>query len=247
MKKNEPAQIVILAGGLGTRIRPLTDQIPKALIPIRGIPFIHYQLKWLAHCGVRKIILSTGYLGHLIEEFVGNGSRWGVDVTFVNEGKNLRGTGGALRLIYDRGLLQEKFFVTYGDSFLPIDFQDVWNTFLNRSEPALMTVLKNSEKWDTSNSCFQDGRIPLYDKWANPKPPEMKYIDYGLSAFKPEVIERIPSDTKFDLAKLLHELSVKGKLAGYEVQERFYEIGSLQGIQDFEDYVGEAPPPLFSS
>jgi MurNAc alpha-1-phosphate uridylyltransferase len=236
----EGIQIVILAGGLGTRLRPLTDQMPKAMIPIHGKPFVHYQLKWLAQSGVTDVILSTGYLGYQIHDYVKDGSAWGLKVQFVDEGKNLRGTGGAIRYIYDHDLLADKFLVTYGDSFLPIDFQNVWDDFNQRAQPALMTVLRNGEKWDASNVCFDGKLVTLYDKKIQPKPPEMHYIDYGVSAFRKEIIAaRIPKEEKYDLATLFRELSVEGLLSGQEVKERFYEIGSMQGIDDLEKYLKE--------
>jgi MurNAc alpha-1-phosphate uridylyltransferase len=234
----DPIQIVILAGGLGTRLRPLTEQIPKAMIPILGKPFMDFQLRLLSRCGIQEVILSTGYLGEMIKEFVRDGRDWNLKVTYVNEGKNLRGTGGALRLIYDHGLLREHFLVTYGDSYLPISYRDIWQEFSKRTEPALMTVLRNGEKWDASNSCFDGENVTLYDKKIQPKPKEMQFIDYGLSAFSKALIgQEIPKDQKFDLATLLNQLSINKQLAGLEVKERFYEVGSLQGIQDLEAYL----------
>jgi MurNAc alpha-1-phosphate uridylyltransferase len=239
VNSDEPIQIVILAGGLGTRLRPITNQIPKAMIPILGRPFIDFQLKLLARSGIQKVILSTGYLGHMIEEFVRDGRDWNLEVTYVNEGANLRGTGGALRLIYDRGLLHDRFLVTYGDSYLPISYKDVWQDFSKRAEPALMTVLQNGEKWDKSNACFDGKNVTLYDKKILPKPSSMQFIDYGLSALSSAIIgQEIPKDKNSDLAVLFNRLSIHKRLAGMEVKERFYEIGSIQGIQDLETYLG---------
>jgi NDP-sugar pyrophosphorylase family protein len=240
MSKNQvqPVQIVILAGGLGTRLRPLTDQMPKAMIPILGKPFIDYQLQLLARNGIDEVILSTGYLGHQIEDYVKDGRQWKLKVSYVNEGANLRGTGGALRLIVDQGLLHERFLVTYGDSFLPISYMDVWRDFITRSEPALMTVLRNAEKWDASNACFDGRFVTLYDKKIQPKPAHMQFIDYGLSAFQRSIIQSaIPKDEKVDLSLLFSQLSIQGQLVGYEIKDRFYEIGSMKGIEDLEGYL----------
>ncbi len=240
-------QIVILAGGLGTRLRPLTDQIPKAMIPICGKPFIHHQLTWLSSCGIEDIILSIGYLGHLIEEFVEDGKKWNVKVRYTKEGPQLRGTAGALRLIDEHGFLNPKFLVTYGDSFLPIDFKAVWNFFYDRSEPALMTVLRNNEQWDKSNACFTGDHVTLYDKSTTlSKPDNMQFIDYGLSALSKELIQtEIPRQNhpneKSDLADLFHRMSISNQLLGYEVKQRFYEIGSMSGIQDLEKYLLSTP------
>lgn len=232
-------QTIVLAGGLGTRLRPSTEKVPKALIEVAGRPFLDHQLEWLARCGVGDVVLSTGYRGEMIREFVGDGHGWGLRVVHVDEGDDLRGTAGALRLIADRGELRDRFMVTYGDSYLPIDFGMVWNHFLSRSEPALMTVYENGERWDSSNACFDGENVTRYEKGAPvPKPPGMHYIDYGLSAFRKTVIlEEVPPGAKADLAGLLHRLSVRGDLAGYEVTQRFYEIGSPQGIRDLEEFL----------
>ena len=231
-------QIVILAGGLATRLRPLTETIPKALIPIHNLPFVHYQLDWLARCGITRVVFSIGYLGHLIRDFVQDGARWGLKVQYVDEGSELQGTAGALRLALDQNLLEDRFLVTYGDSFLPIAFHELAEQFCKQSRPALMSILKNDEKWDTSNVCFDGDAVTLYDKkHPSPKPKAMQYIDYGVSAFQKAVIEsQVPSGQKADLADLFHKLSTQNLLAGYEVKERFYEIGSHSGIHDFESY-----------
>jgi NDP-sugar pyrophosphorylase family protein len=231
-------QCVILAGGLATRMRPLTETIPKALIVARGRPFIDYQLEWLAQVGVTEVVLSVGYRGEMLQEYVGDGSRWHIPVRFVDEGKDLRGTAGALRLALDVGALHEEFLLTYGDSFLPIDFAAVWQAFQRAQSPALMTVFHNAGLWDSSNVVLEHGRV-LYDKQRQVRPvADFQYIDYGLSALKRSVIaERVPANVKADLAGVFHALSVEGQLAGYEVTARFYEIGSPAGLLDFEQWL----------
>jgi NDP-sugar pyrophosphorylase family protein len=233
-------QCVILAGGMATRMRPLTDNIPKLLIPVHGRPFAYHQLNWLKKKGVTEVLLSIGYLGDQIREYVGEGERFGLKVEYVDEGTELRGTGGALRLAFDEDKLQENFMVTYGDSFLTVDYQDVFSKFLFSGKSALMTVFQNNGKWDTSNVWFENHAVTLYDKYK--KHPEhagkLQYIDYGLSAMKREVVEeRISSNTKSDLADLFYQLSREGELEGCLVKERFYEIGSPEGLSDFTKYV----------
>jgi NDP-sugar pyrophosphorylase family protein len=231
-------QIVILAGGLATRMRPVTEKIPKALIPVNHLPFVHFQLEYLAKQGIKRVIFSVGYKGEMIQDYVGDGSRWGLEAVYTHEGKNLLGTGGAVRLAFDQGLLDEEFFVIYGDSFLPISFQEVWDAYQRGNEPALMTVLENAGKWDTSNVCFENGRVVLYDKKISPKPPSMKFIDYGLLILNRDLIsQRISSGLKYDLSDLLHQLSVDQLLQGFEVKSRFYEIGSFSGLEDFKEYI----------
>lgn len=233
-------QCVILAGGLATRMRPITEKIPKLLIPIEGKPFAYHQLHWLKKKGVTEVLLSIGYLGEQVREYVGDGKKFGIKVEYVDEGTNLMGTAGALRLALDEDKLHDNFLVTYGDSFLPVDYQDIFSQFLFCGKPALMTVFKNEGKWDSSNVWFENNTVVLYDKHG--KQPEnakkLQYIDYGLSALTKEVIEeQVPAKTKADLAALFYDLSMKGELAGYLVKERFYEIGSSSGLADFTQYI----------
>jgi NDP-sugar pyrophosphorylase family protein len=235
-------QCVILAGGLATRMRPLTETVPKALIPVAGVPFIDHQLAWLADHGVTDVVLSIGYRGEMLRDHIGDGGRFGLTVRFVDEGTELRGTAGALRLALDRGALDPGFLMTYGDSFLPIDFADIWRRFQASGAPALMTVFHNGGRWDDSNVIFRDGRIVLYDKHHATRPAaDFDYIDYGLLALKREVIaDLVPppsTGSKADLAPLFHELSRRGDLAGVEITQRFFEIGSPAGLQDLERWM----------
>jgi NDP-sugar pyrophosphorylase family protein len=222
-------QCVILAGGLGTRMRPLTDTLPKTLLPVGGRPFAWHQLAWLARHGVTEVVYCIGHQGDKIRRY------WEAEpspipaLRFVDEGEQLRGTAGALRLAIEEGALDESFFVLYGDSFLPIDFAPVWSAFESSRAPALMTVLRNQGRWDSSNVVYSNGVVNLYDKRA--AHAEMQYIDYGLSAFRRFVIEK---STELDLSAIFHRLSLAGELAGYEVTQRFYEIGSPQGLRDLE-------------
>ena len=231
-------QCLILAGGLATRMRPLTETIPKALIPVEGRPFIDHQLAWMAARGVTQVVLSVGYLGDAIRQHVGDGGRYGLAARIVDEGPNLRGTAGAVRLAYDEGVLEERFLLTYGDSFLPIDFAAVFNHFRASGAPALMTVYRNQGRWDTSNVIFDGRMVTLYDKQRRTRPPEdFAFIDYGLSALTRGAVEKIPAGQKADLAELFHGLSLRGELAGWESPERFYEIGSPAGLADFTQWV----------
>lgn len=226
-------QCVILAGGLGTRMRPFTDSCPKTLLPVRGRPFAYYQLQWLAAQGVHEVVYCIGHRGDLVRRY------WALEappvrsVRWVDEGDQLRGTGGALRLACEQGALEESFLTIYGDSFLPVRFAPIWQAFQAADSPALMTVLRNQGRWQQSNAIYQDGRVILYHKAGS---PAMQYIDYGLCAFRRGLFENITAEV-FDLAALLHELSMHGKLAGYEVAERFYEVGSREGLEDLEQYL----------
>ncbi len=229
-------QCLILAGGLGTRMRPYTEAIPKAMIPVAGKPFIHYQLKLLASQGVQSVVLAIGYLGSHIRDYVQDGRAWHLTVDYIDEGKDLLGTGGALRLACDSGLLNNEFFVMYGDSYLRAPFVEIKNAFSRLGNPALLTVFKNVGLWDKSNVIFDKERVQLYDKWSTHS--KLEYIDYGLAVFQRTIIGQFfPAGEKGDLAHMLHDLSLKGLLAGFEVKERFFEIGSRDGLSSFETWV----------
>jgi MurNAc alpha-1-phosphate uridylyltransferase len=232
-----PLQVVILAGGRGTRMRPFTDDVPKALVPVAGQPFVHRQLALLAREGVREVILSIGYRGEMIRTSVGEGDGFGLRVRYVDEGTGLRGTAGALRLCLERAALDQSFMVLYGDSYLPIALAPVAAAFNDAGRPALMTVLRNDGRWDRSNVIFEEGDLQLYDKRRTD--PRMHHIDYGLSVLSRSVIERVPAGAPADLADLYHDLSRAGELAGHEVARRFYEIGSPEGLRDLEAFVLE--------
>jgi len=230
-------QVVILAGGLGTRIRAISGTLPKALIPIVGIPFIFYQIEWLQRNSVTDILVSIGYGASqihqaLTERFPDH------HIVCCDEGEALRGTAGALRFAGDQGLLQDSFVLLYGDSYLPISIDPLWRASESGRLPT-MSVLRNNGRWDRSNVIFQNGLIELYDKRvADPVAAGMMHIDYGLSVLRRNLIDRfVPSGSVMDLADILTPLSRAGQLRGHEVYERFYEIGSVHGVRDFEAYV----------
>lgn len=224
--------VAILAGGLATRLRPITETIPKALVDVAGKPFVVRQLEYLYAQGVRDVVLCVGYLSEMIQDVVGTGERYGLQVNYSFDGPKLLGTGGALEQALP--LLGEHFFVLYGDSYLPMDFSAVQDAYVQSNRPALMTVLKNGDRWDKSNVLFVDGKLVEYNKRA-PR-PEMAYIDYGLGLVSANVFDTNPIDSPFDLADVYQDLSVKGQLAGLEVHQRFYEIGSYSGLKEAEEY-----------
>jgi N-acetyl-alpha-D-muramate 1-phosphate uridylyltransferase len=225
--------VAILAGGLATRLRPITETLPKALVEVAGRPFVAWQLRYLHSQGVSRVVLCVGYRGEQIEAVVGDGSRYGLRVEYMFDGPRLLGTGGALRRALP--LLGHAFFVLYGDSFLPVNFSDVEKAFFSQGKPALMTVLQNRNRWDKSNVCFADGAIVEYNKHA--PGPEMGHIDYGLGVISAGILMRYSDGDVFDLADVYHQLSVTGDLAGFEVHERFYEMGSPNGLAETEAYL----------
>ena len=224
--------VAILAGGLATRLRPITETIPKALVNVAGEPFIVRQLSYLRQQGISEVVLCIGYLGEMVREVVGSGERFGLKISYSKDGPNLLGTGGALAKAIP--LLGDHFFILYGDSFLPVDFSMVQKAYIECGKPALMAVLKNQNQWDKSNVLFVDGRLIEYNKHA--LRVDMTYIDYGLGVLSASVLKHRRIGHTFDLADVYRKLSLQGQLAGLEVHERFYEIGSHTGLKETEDY-----------
>ncbi len=237
-------QCLILAGGLGTRMRGLApdlDNTAKALLPVRGRPFADYQLTWLAGQGVRRVVYAIGHRGGQIRDFVGDGGRWGLDAAYSDEGEAGLGTGGAVRLAVDEGVVGDKsgggFLVLYGDSYLTIDIGAVWAASGEGAKP-LMCVLKNNGRWDASNAVYEDGRVTRFEKGRDGKGGGMDYIDYGLSVLNGDIVrEHIPAGAPFDLAQVHRQLAEAGELLGFEASVRFYEIGSPEGLADLEAYL----------
>lgn len=228
-------QCVILAGGVGSRMWPETRTVPKTLLPVLGTPFADWQLTWLASSGIDSVVYSVGYLGGQVRDYVGDGSEWSLSVVYVDEGEDLRGTAGALRLALDSGVLEEDFLVLYGDSWLQVDPAAVLRSLRGGREPALMTVHRNEGRWDTSNVIFDGSRVVRYAKGLLEQPAEMCWIDYGLTALRRSVLaERVPAGIVYDLAPVLSDLAVEGMLAGLDVPNRFYEIGSPKGRAELE-------------
>lgn len=224
--------VAILAGGLATRLRPITETIPKALVDVAGEPFICRQLDYLHAQGVHRVILCIGYLGEMIQKVVGDGSKFGLEVSYSPDGPVLLGTGGALKQALP--LLGDQFFVLYGDSFLPVDFESIERAFVDSKKAALMTVFKNDDRWDKSNVLFREGKLVEYNKHLPRQ--DMTFIDYGLGVLTIHTLDVYTVGQAFDLAEVYHALSLKGQLAGYEVRERFYEIGSHSGLKEAETF-----------
>ena len=214
--------VAILAGGLATRLRPITEKIPKSLVPIAGKPFLAHQLELLHARGIRHAVLCIGYLGEMIQREFGNGSNYGIrlDYSFDSprrsdlprrseaetgakaDGPKLLGTGGAIQRALP--LLGDEFFVLYGDSYLPVEYRPIAEFFRRSGKLGCMTVYRNEGRYDASNVVFRDGEIAVYDK--KTRPPEMRHIDYGLSLFKAAAFGSYSTDQPFDLAGVMGKL-----------------------------------------
>ena len=225
--------VAILAGGLATRLHPVTEKVPKSLLPIAGRPFIHWQLSLLAQQGIDEVVMCVGHLGGQIQAAVGDGSGFGLTVRYSCDGDTLLGTGGALRRALP--MLGAAFFVLYGDSYLRCSFAAVQAAYEASAALGLMTVLCNQDRWEKSNVLLREEKVAEYDKHS-PR-PGMRHIDYGLSILSRQTLEGKPVNAAFDLADLYCELASRGELAALTVDERFYEVGSVAGIEATESYL----------
>jgi MurNAc alpha-1-phosphate uridylyltransferase len=226
-------QVAILAGGLATRLRPLTTTTPKSMILVYGKPFLEYQLEFLKQDGIKDIVLCVGYLKEKIESYFGNGSQFGVHIQYSVEERSLLGTAGALRNALD--LLDDTFFVMYGDSYLFLNFNEIWRYFHQFEKSALMVVYKNENRYDRSNVSINGNFVQNYNK--TEPTPDMEYIDYGVSLLRKKVLESIPENEYYPLETVFSSLIAHQELLSYPTNQRFYEIGSKEGLKEFQNYI----------
>lgn len=235
MPEPKEIQVVILMGGLGTRLGYMTKKCPKAMMDVKGEPFFNYQLRILKLAGFCKFVFLVGYHADMIENYYQDGNSFGVSIQYSYDGRTLLGTGGAVRRAYD--ILEDDFLLLYGDSFMDIDFREtIYRYYWGKQQGnrALMTILENRNHLDKNNVLFQHGKIILYDK-VHPQ-DEMDHIDYGVSMFEKELfLEYLPTQF-FDISLVQNQLSKEGKLTAHEVMNRFYEIGSPESLEEFREY-----------
>lgn len=225
--------LALLAGGLASRLGVLTERVPKSLLQVAGEPFIAHQLRLIVAQGIRDVVICCGHLGGMIADFVGDGERFGCRVRYSFDGPLLLGTGGAI--LKALPLLGSRFGVMYGDSYLSASFVPVLEEFERSGKAALMTVFRNDGRWDTSNVEFVEGRIVRYEKGA--RYGEMRHIDYGLGIYSARAFAGSPMGSEFDLSELQRDLIARGAMAGFEVTERFYEIGSSAGLAETDAFL----------
>lgn len=228
--------LALLAGGQATRLYPLTEAVPKSLVPVAGEPFLAHQLRWLAGQGVRNVVICCGHLAEPVRDFVGNGEQFGVRVVYSEDGERALGTGGAIR--HALPLLGKKFLVMYGDSLLGARLGAMWDAFGAQRCAGMMAVYRNENRWDASNVEISGGRVARYEKGL--RDAELTHIDYGVSAFRAEAFAGFEDGQVFDLGLVFQALIAGGELACHEVRERFYEIGSFEGLRETEEMLLQA-------
>ena len=233
-------QAVVLAGGLGTRMLPRTERLPKLLLEVAGRPFAAWLLERLAACGYAEAVLCIAHLGEQVRQFVGDGRSFGLAIRYCDEGERLRGTGGALALARAQGLLDDEVLVTYGDSFLPFDYAAPLDALRKRPElDAVMAVFHNEWRWDASNVALTADRtrVARYEKGSTDR--SLDHVDYGATALRTRALDGVPNDAPFGLDSVQHTLAEHGELGAFIADRRFFEVGSEPGLRDLEAHLRE--------
>jgi NDP-sugar pyrophosphorylase family protein len=232
-------QVVILAGGLGTRLGPLTRTIPKPMAPVAGVPYLEHQLRLLQEQSLRDVVLLTGYLGEQIESYFGNGRRLNLRLRYSRESYPL-GTGGALRQA--RALLDERFLLIYGDSLLPVEYAAFGRRLEDSAALGVIAVYQDAAGETTvppNVALDRSGLVARYDK-AAAGDPALEYIEAGVSCFRQEVLDLLPSSGAVSLEQCVFpRLIEQRRLAGLPSSERFYDIGTPERLRAIEAFLRE--------
>lgn len=231
-------QAVILAGGLGTRLRPLTYEIPKPMVPINGKPYLEYQINYLKKFGITDVLILIGYLGEQIVEYFGDGSQYGVKITYSKE-ENPLGTGGAIKLAENQ--LEDEFLIIYGDSFLPIDYGDLFNFYNKHGKSSLLIAYDNSSgKTPVPNNLAIDTNFLVQKYEKNSLDPALKYVESGVSLLKKTLTTEIPSNQKCSLEEIIFpKLIGENRLIAYITKEPFYDIGTPDRLETITNYFAQ--------
>ncbi|MDA4112345.1 MAG: sugar phosphate nucleotidyltransferase [Thaumarchaeota archaeon] len=224
---------VILAGGLGTRLRPLTNTTPKPMVLVNGRPFLEYELKLLAKNGISDFVLCVGYLGEVIRDYFGSGEKLGISIQYSFDGEEPLGIAGALKRA--EPILQDVFIVTYGDSYLRAEYAGAMKQFLRAGKLGMMLAYENHNRYGRSDLAIKDGFVTRYDK--QHQTPDMVWINYGISILRRETLKSIPSDQKYDEEQFYGELIKKNELLAFVVKDRFFEIGTGPALKEFESFI----------
>ena len=228
-------QAAILAGGLGTRLRPLTDKVPKAMAPVNGRPFLEYELELLASHGVDDIVLCVGYKGEMIRDHFGDGSGFGVKIRYSSEGERLLGPIGGLKMA--ERMLRKEFFVTYGDAYLRLDYRGMMDALMGHEELAVMAVYRNQGRHGRSDVVVKDGFVAAYDKVS--QVPGMEWINFGVTAMRRDALAKVEPGRVTDEQTFYGRLVRERQLRALEVSERFYEVGSERSLAEFAGFVSD--------
>ncbi len=229
-------QAVILGGGLGTRLRPLTERIPKVMVPVNSKPFLLHLLELLRSQGVNDIVLCIGHLGEQVRDFFGNGESLGVRIRYSEEKERLLGTGGALK--QTQSLLDDHFFVINGDTYLPINYNEVESAFAKCGKKALMVVYDNRKDTGVKNNVELDRDLMVIRHDKESSDPGLKYVEAGVLALKREALGLMKEGCSVSLERGLYPGLIQQRgLAAYVTDQRFYDIGTPEQQRIFEEFL----------
>jgi NDP-sugar pyrophosphorylase family protein len=235
-------QAVILAGGLGTRMRPITETIPKPMIAVAGKPFLQYQLELLTGSGIGRALLLVAYLGEQIQQYFGGGDKFGCNISYSFESSPL-GTGGALRNA--EAQLQDYFVLVNGDTYLAIDYRALLEDFQKADCAAMIVAYKKPEGASQSVPASllpanlgvsQDGAVTAYRKR---NPEGLSHIDAGVIVLRKEILARLPAGQKCSLEEEIYpQLIAQGEMRAWVTLEPFFDMGSPAGLAALEEKLG---------
>lgn len=226
-------QIVIFCGGLATRLGSLAKKTPKSMMDINGKPFLKYQIKNVSKFGIKDIVLCVGHLSEQIIDYFENGEKFGVNITYSHDGERPLGPIGALKKAAH--LLKNDFFIMYGDSYLSVDFNDVYTFHKKHDKPACMVVYKNQDKYDKSNLIIKENLVVGYGDKDRTK--DMIYIDYGTSILSKKTLDSLKEDTFYSTGDFFSKLIKNNELLAYEIKNRFYHIGNPDALEELKQHL----------
>jgi len=228
---------VILCGGLGTRLGPLTMRVPKSMTAVAGRPFLEYELALLRAGGIEDFVLCVGYLGEAVQAHFGDGRRFGVRIRYAWDGPMLMGPAGALKRA--SRLLDDLFFVTYGDAYLRADYAAIMDRLQRSHALGVMTVYENDGMYGRSDVAVSRGYVTRYDKAA--AAGELSWVNFGVSALRKRALREIPTGVPCGEQTFYDVLVRRHALMAFPVRRRFYEIGTPRALEEFSRYVSRHP------
>lgn len=235
-----PEQAVILAGGLGTRMRPLTDTAPKPMIPFHGRPFLEYLVEQLRGQGITRIVMLLGYLPDTITSYFGDGSRWGVSITYSVTPPEVQ-TGTRIRAAFD--MLDPIFLLLYCDNYWPMLLDRSWRRFVETDAMALATIYRNTDGYSRDNVRLEGNRIVTYDR--SRTSPGLRGVEIGYAILKREAVRELLSDADIPIEEAIYPtLAARGQLAAFATDHRYYSVGSLERLPATTAFLARTPTIL---
>lgn len=236
-----PVQAVILAGGLGARMRPLTDSVPKPMITFHGRPFLEYLVEQLRDSGIERIVMLLGYLPDAIQDHFGDGHQWGVSISYAVTPPEVQ-TGTRVRGVLEG--LDPVFLLLYCDNYWPMRLDQMWRRFVEADALALTTIYRNTDGYSRDNVCLdEDDRIVAYDR--SRSTPGLRGVEIGYAILRRDVVQDLLPADDIPLEEAIYPaLAVRGRLQAYVTDHRYYGIGSLERLPATTEFLARRPTIL---